>query len=248
MFISTHFYAFLLGKPILVVNTTTTSGVHMHKTVAVSTCIALLAGCAMPTLDQGSISALQGKTVVRAFPPPIKMMMVTPASAAVVGLGLLGGVAAAASGAKAGGTAPFDVEDPGMAISATLAERLAARYNTKTSSTVLSQPMSSLAEIATRGQALADYSLQVSTRNLLMANYMTAPSRYRVSFIVVATLIDNKTKQSVASGVCVHQPENIAVAGTYEDMLANNGERSKREVAAGAQFCAQKLQRDMFAI
>ncbi len=94
----------------------------------------------------------------------------------------------------------------------------------------------------------ADYSFQVSTFNVNMAFYLTSPSHYRILFTTIATLTDNKTNKAVSTAVCVNQPDETASSATYEEMLANDGERAKRELAAGVDFCVQKLQRDMFTI
>lgn len=219
----------------------------MIKTLAVCSCAALVAGCALPALDPGAINALKGRTVVRVVPPTPKMAMTTPATAAVVGFGLAGGVAAAAGGAKPGGVSPLDLPDPSLAIAAKLAQQLDQRYGTRTVDTVINQPISGFPELVKLALPLAPYSLEVSTFNMNMAFYMTEPSRYRILFTTVANLIDNKTQKSLSTGVCVHQPDDTAVAATYDEMLANHGERAQRDLAAGAEFCAQQLQRDMFS-
>ena len=219
----------------------------MIKTLAVCSCAALFAGCALPTLDQGAINALQGKTVVRVVPPTPRMAMTTPAAAAVLGFGLVGGATAAASGAKPGGVSPLDLPDPSLAIAAKLAKQLDQRYGTRTVDPVINQPISGFPELVRLAQPLAEYSLEVSTFNMNMAYYLTEPSRYRILFTTVANLIDNKTQKSVATGVCVHQPADTTVAATYDEMLANNGERAKHDLAAGAEFCAQQLQQDMLS-
>ena len=210
----------------------------MLKAIAIGSCLSLLAGCALPTLDQHAIAGLKGKSVDRVVPPTLKMSMTTPASAAVAGFGLAGGVAAAASGAKPGGVAPFDFPDPSLALAAKLTERLSQRYGTTTLSAVVTPPAT----------GVADYSLHVTTRNVNMAYYMTSPSHYRVLFLTVVTLIDNKTQKPLSTGVCVNQPDQTPASPTYDEMLANDGERAKRELAAGVDFCAQKLQHDLFSI
>jgi len=173
--------------------------------------------------------------------------MTTPAAAAVGVAGLAGGVAAAAGGAKAGGVAPVDLPDPSLAMAAQLAAHVDRRYGTKTIDAVLTQPFDGMPELATRGRPLAEYTLQVFTNPPAMMFYVSEPSRYRIVFTTVATLMDNKTQKKVATGVCVYEPASSAGAATYDQMLANNGERAKRDLAAGTQHCAQKLQQDMFS-
>jgi len=219
----------------------------MLKPVATCIALAVLSGCALPALDADAISALKGKTIVRAAPPTGKMMMTTPAAAAVGVAGLAGGVAAAAGGAKAGGVAPVDLPDPSLAMAAQLAAHVDRRYGTKTIDAVLTQPFDGMPELATRGRPLAEYTLQVFTNPPAMMFYVSEPSRYRIVFTTVATLMDNKTQKKVATGVCVYEPASSAGAATYDQMLANNGERAKRDLAAGTQHCAQKLQQDMFS-
>jgi hypothetical protein len=196
----------------------------MLKILTICSFISLLAGCALPTLDQGTIGALKGKTVVRVVPPTQKMGITTTAAETKAG--------------KPGGIAHFDFPNPSLALSAKLTEQLSQRYGTKTEGTVLAQA----------APGAADYSLHVTTSNLNMAYYMTSPSHYRILFLTYVTLIDNKTQKPVSTGVCQNQPDQTPASATYEEMLANDGERAKRELAAGVDFCAQKLQRELFSM
>lgn len=141
-------------------------------------------------------------------------------------------------GWRAGGMAPFAFPNPSLAMSEKLTEQLSQRYGTTTVSTVLAQA----------APGVADYSLHVTTSDLNMAYYMTSPSHYRILFLTYITLIDNKTQKPVSTGVCQNQPDQTPASATYEEMLANDGERAKRELAAGADFCAQKLQRELFSM
>lgn len=220
----------------------------MFKATALLTSVALLSGCALPTLDQNSVSALKGKTVVLVVPPMPRMAIVTPASVATVAFGAVGTALAAANKANMGGVAAFDMPDPALVVSAKLAERLTQRYGTSIVGTPIRQNIGGLSELAAVGGPLANYSLQVTTANMIMANYLTTPSRYRVQYLSVAVLIDNKTQQRVATGICSYEQQDPKLAATYEEMLANNGERAKRDVADGAEFCSQKLLREMFSV
>lgn len=219
----------------------------MLRTVALISSVTVLSGCALPTLDQGSINALKGKSVVRVVPPVPRMAIVTPASLATVTFGAVGTALAAASNAKMGGVASFDTPNPALAVADKLAERLAQRYGSSIVGTTITQKTSGLGELAAVAGPVADYALEVTTANLIMGNFMTEPSRYRIQFLTVAVLVDNKTQQRIATGVCNSQPEDTKIAATFDEMVANGGERAKRDIAAGAAFCTHKLLGDMFS-
>lgn len=220
----------------------------MFKVSAIIAAVTLLSGCALPTLDQNSISALKGKTVVRVVQPGPKMAIVTPASLATVTFGAAGTAVAAANKANMGGVATFDVPNPSQPVADKLAERLAQRYGSSIVGTTIKEKTGGLAGLTALAGPIADYALEVTTINLIMANYLTEPSRYRIQFLTMAVLVDNKTKQRIATGVCSYEQQDSKIAPTYEEMLANNGERAKRDVVVGVEFCSQKLLRDMFSV
>lgn len=186
-------------------------------------------------LTPQTAAALKGKEVARAQGMRPTFMAQTPGKAM---FGLLGVAAMASAGKK---IAEDDgLEDPAATIGAELSAELSRRYGARPSTAIIPIVDDDRA-VRAAGAPRADLILDVRTTGWGFIYFPDDWTHYRVQYGVRLRLIDPKTARTVAEGTCNSLPDERSEAPTYDELLDNGGQRLKKELQAGARFCAAKL-------
>jgi hypothetical protein len=156
--------------------------------------------------------------------------------------GLLGVAAMVSAGNKI--AADDGLEDPATAIGAALSTELSRRYGARLSTSPIAVVDDERA-VKAAGGPRADLILDVRTSGWGFIYFPDDWSHYRVDYAVKLRLIDAKTKRPIAEGVCATPTDQNEDAPTYDELLANAGQRLKEELQSAAKFCVSKLSSDV---
>jgi hypothetical protein len=131
------------------------------------------------------------------------------------------------------------VEDPAIRIGQELAQALTEGHGLQllASAPPVSQSDDVGALLQTYGDA--DLILDIKTINWMFIYFPTVWDNYRVLYSARLRVIDRQQKAVIAEGFCSYQPEyeDTNKAPTREDLIGNNAEGLKRELAKAADYC-----------
>lgn len=167
----------------------------------------------------------------------------------------LGGVAPAAlmgalGGALSGGgvvhegneiVARYHVEDPAAYIGEELSAYLSSKYGTKITSRSVVITDDDVEALSKKNPGV-DLILEVRTRYWDFIYLLTHLDRYKVRYRAHFRLIDVGTARVVAEGVCFRDPDQTPTAPTYDELLASNAARLKRELREAADSCIDEFE------
>lgn len=161
--------------------------------------------------------------------------------------GLLGVAAMVGEGNKI--IAANDVPDPADAIAADLAAALEGAHG----ATIITPPTHVLRsddvkQIAARVGKAARYIVDVQTIDWSLTYFPLNLTHYRVIYSAKVRLIHVEAKAVVAEGFCRRVPEADASAPTYDELLADQASRLKRELETAARECSNTLKSDMLGL
>ena len=129
-----------------------------------------------------------------------------------------------------------NVEDPAIYIVEKLSADLSAKYGTKVSTKSVTITDDDV-QAASKNNPGVDVILDIRTINWSFAYFPTTWDKYRVMYSARLRLIDVKDEKVIAEGFCSRVPDQTPSSPTYEELLANNAERLKRELKEAADFC-----------
>jgi hypothetical protein len=140
-----------------------------------------------------------------------------------------------------------DIDDPAIFISLGLVRSLASANTLK-----LITPPSEVDDMDTGKIFLATknarFIVDVKTISWGINYFMTDLTRYRVTYVVQARLIDANSSSVIGEGFCTHSPTDTGDAANYDELLENGAARVKRQLATAATECLHKIQKDFFAL
>ncbi len=167
---------------------------------------------------------------------------VTPAKGAFA---LLGVPAMIAEGNRI--IAENSIKDPAEQIAAGLIKTVESAYGSRPSANPVKVTADDLSHITAAANGATRFLFDVETTAFTLGYFPTDWSHYRVMYGAKARLIDLKSKQVVADGLCKRIPETNANAPTYDELLQNGAKRLKEELNAAAEECIRTLKAEMLA-
>jgi hypothetical protein len=204
---------------------------------------ALLAACALAApchaaratqpLDATVAEALRGQPVTYVARPAARLSSMTPGNSA---LGLLGGLMNVADGDKL--ARENQLQDPAPALAQTLLKTLASSFGAQPLSQPVNGDTDSAAELAAQG-GTARYLLDVKTQ-WSMRYFSMDWKHYNVIYGARVRLIDVAARSVVAEMECERE-SGKANAPSYDELMARQAARLKREMAIGANTCLQTV-------
>jgi hypothetical protein len=211
----------------------------MHRyTPALLLSAALLTACSTATnapMRADAAGTLEGRSVVLSRYAKQDFSALTAGKGAFAAVGAGAAVSTGNELVKQEGIA-----DPAVAVSDALGKRLAQRYRLTPKPAGMEAKSDNVGELA-QTYAGSDLLLDVKTQAWGFVYYPTDWSHYRIMYNARLRLIDLKTKAVLAEGTCVLAPEKTADSPTYEELLAQNAARLKREFAGAETACIDKF-------
>ena len=193
-------------------------------------------------MDAASVDAIKGKEVMLAERARPDFAAMTPTKAA---FGAIGAAAMVSEGNEIVKT--HRIEDPAVYIGERLASALGTRYSIRRSPKGAPVASDEAADLA-KSAAASDLALDVRTINWSLAYYPTSWGRYRVIYSARLRLVDTRTGKVLAEGGCARVPDDASTAPSYDELLANNAERLKKELQSAAEFCANEFRTKTLAL
>ena len=142
------------------------------------------------------------------------------------------------------------VEDPAVRIGHELAHTLVLRYSLQlaTSDPPVSQSDDVGALLQTYGDA--DLILDIKTINWMFIYFPSDWDNYRVLYSARLRVIDRQQQTVIAEGFCNYKPEyeNTNTAPTRDELLGNDAEGLKRELAKAGDWCITFFRSGTFRI
>lgn len=129
-----------------------------------------------------------------------------------------------------------NIEDPATYIEATLSADLRTKHNVHVSPNPMPVNTDDVAQLS-QPSSDVDLLLDVRTINWSFAYFPTTWNKYRVIYSARLRLVDIKNGRVLAEGGCARVPEETPTAPSYDELLANNAERLKRELKIAADYC-----------
>jgi len=236
----------------------------MRVLLLVTTAMAL-AACAgqRHALTPDAAAGLKGRRVVMSARPPTPVFLTKPGTSTVVPYGATGGVVAgAAYGAGAGLMAAAFMSDagdkmfresgssdPAPVIAVQLSDELRRRYGVTVEPRTVYFNDDDPTRI-TSAYPDADLVLDVWVDNLNVAPFSQQKSaKYRLTYSAHVRLIDAKIDHPVdgkkgaviAHATCVRDPRETPDAPTFDELLANQGQRLKQDLAESVRDCVDEF-------
>ncbi len=187
---------------------------RVKMALAALAAVGLLTGCATSKpMDKASASSMKGQTLAKnnRISPG---MMDMGAGRGYAGLGLVGAMMAIAA-MKDGGRSIVDgykLVDPADAILASLAQAMVTTHGVQLVPSPPTIGAVEPAEIAANANGTARYVLDVGTTDWEFGNFPHEWSKYRVVYFAKVQLIDVRTSDVLAKGVCDYKPEDASTA------------------------------------
>lgn len=218
----------------------------MKHTILAGACALLVAGCATvkhTPLSPERSAQLAGKSFASTQHPAPSFTAFTAGKAAFA---LLGAAAMVAEGNEIVKT--NNIEDPALAISRGLVDRLAISRSGR--SLQLAKGPASSDEVAALVAAHpgADYLVDVKTFNWMFNYYPNDWSHYRVSYSARARLIDTSTRQVVAETVCQSVQGDDKNPPTKDQLLEKEATLLKTYLQKAAAGCVEVLSKEMLSL
>ncbi len=217
----------------------------IKKLVVLSLISFFVAGCAglqtVPLIDDAATN-FTGKSVVliKKETPDLSFLSIGKAL-------FLGPVLGPLSASKNKDIKDIKIDDPADYIGQKLAEEVSAKYGFTMDKKTSVISGGSVSKIAARHKDFA-YALDVSTIGWQVIYFLRNPKKYNLYYSAGARLIDTSTGKIVANGFCNHNPIEYENAPTRDELLANDGERLKKELQEAADYCLNDFRKNIFNI
>jgi hypothetical protein len=200
-------------------------------------CAVIVSGCVavrQAPLPESESSRFAGRTLQRSLYPKPDFAAYTAGKA---GFGMIGAALIIQAGNEI--VREHAVEDPAARISQEAAQTLVERYGLQlsTSEPKVSQSDDIGALVQTYGEA--DLILDVKTINWMFIYFPTDWSHYRILYSARLRVIDRQQKTVIGEGFCAYKQEyeDTKKAPTRDELLKNDAEGLKRELAKAGDYC-----------
>ena len=140
-----------------------------------------------------------------------------------------------------------DIQDPAGYISGKLGAALSAKYGTRVSTKTVEITDEDVQAISKSNPGV-DLILDVRTINWSFAYFPTTWNKYHVLYSARLRLIDVKGARVVSEGFCSRVPEETPNSPTYEELLANNAQRLKKELKDDADYCVDDFKAEVLKL
>ena len=200
-------------------------------------CAIIVTGCVAVRqipLPESESSRFTGRTLQRSVYPKPDFAAYTAGKA---GFGLIGAALIIQAGNEI--VREHAIEDPAIRISQEAAQTLVERYGLQLST---AEPPASQSDdigalVQTYGEA--DLILDVKTINWTFIYFPTNFSHYRVLYSARLRVIDRQQKAVIGEGFCAYKPEyeDTSKAPTRDELLKNDAEGLKHELAKAGDYC-----------
>jgi len=217
----------------------------VKRTVLAAACTLLFAGCATVShtpLPAGKSALLAGKTFASTQYPPPDFAAFTAGKAAFALLGAAAMIAEGNGIVKANG-----IEDPALAISRGLMDRLAASRNGKPLHLAKVSDSDDVRSLVAAHPGV-DYLVDVKTFNWMFNYYPSDWSHYRVTYVARARLIEASTQQVVAETACQAVQGDDKNPPTKEQLLDKQAALLKDYLRKAAAGCVEVLSKQMLSL
>lgn len=193
-------------------------------------------------ITQDSLDKLDGKSVASARYGQPDFFAGTAGKAAFAVLGAIAAISEGNTIVKENG-----IEDPAIAISASLQSQLAAAKRT---TSVVSTEVAKKDDIATVVAANpgSDYVLDVKTVGWMFHYYATDWTHYRVMYNARLRLIDATTQSVVAQSNCASMQGDDKNPPTKDQLLDNKAALLKEYLGKAAVACSELMARDVLKL
>jgi hypothetical protein len=221
-------------------------GAEVKLTILAGAGALLLTACATVNhtpLSPEKAAQLTGKTLASTQYPVPAFTAFTAGKAA---FGMLGAAAMIAEGndiVKAN-----NIEDPALAISRGLVDRLATSRNGKPLQLAKVQPTSDEVGSLVASHPGVDYLVDVKTFNWMFNYYPNDWSHYRVTYSARARLIETSTRQVVAETMCQSVQGDDKNPPTKEQLLEKEAALLKDYLRKAADGCVEALSKQMLSL
>lgn len=218
----------------------------MKLRILAGACALLVSACATVNhtpLSPEKSAQLAGKTLASTQYPVPAFTAFTAGKAA---FGLLGAAAMIAEGNEI--VATNQIEDPALAISRGLVDRLATSRKGKPLQLAKVQPASDDVGSLVASHAGADYLVDVKTFNWMFNYYPSDWSHYRVTYGARARLIETSTRQVVAETMCQSVQGDDKNPPTKEQLLDKQAALLKEYLRKAADACVEALSKQMLSL
>ncbi|CAB3859501.1 hypothetical protein LMG26854_03396 [Achromobacter aegrifaciens] len=193
-------------------------------------------------ISQDSLSKLEGKSIVSARYGQPDFTAFTAGKAAFAMLGAGAMVTEGNAIVKENG-----IEDPAIAISAGLQNKLASLKNTTAVQASGVAAKDDVATVVAASQG-GDFVLDVKTLTWMFNYYPTDWAHYRVSYTARLRLIDAATKTVVAESACAGVQGDDENPPTKDQLLENGAGLLKDYLAKAGEACTEVLARDVLGL
>lgn len=218
----------------------------MKKILLIVAAAVISTGCASVSkvpMAAATGSAMKEQTVTQTARPKPAFTAMTAGKAA---FGMLGAMAMISAGNDI--IAGNQVADPADEIARGLADALKTSRGARIAPGATSVSVDDPAAISAAVGGAAKYVLDVQTVGWSFGYFPTDWTHYRVMYTAKARLIDTTSKSVVAEGGCSRMPDTNAGAPTYNELMADNAARLKKELSIAAGICTSQLKTEMLAL
>jgi hypothetical protein len=218
----------------------------VKRTILAGTCALLVAGCATVShspLSTEKSAQLAGKAFASTQYRVPDFAAFTAGKAAFA---LVGAAAMIAEGNDIVKT--NNIEDPALAISRGLVDRLAASRSAKALELAKVKSNSDDVQSLVAAHPGADYLVDVKTFNWMFNYYPTDWAHYRVTYSARARLIDTSTRQVVAETMCQSVQGDDKNPPTKDQLLEKEAALLKDYLRKAAAGCVEALSQQMLRL
>jgi hypothetical protein len=218
----------------------------MKHTLFAGACALLAAGCTTVThrpLTPERSAQLAGKTVASTQYPAADFAAFTAGKA---GFALLGAAMMVAEGNEIVKT--NHIEDPALAISRGLVERLAASRHARPLQPAKLQPAGDDVEAVVKASPGADYVVDFKTFTWMFNYYPADWSHYRVTYNGRLRLIETSTREVVAETLCQSVQGDDKNPPTKEQLLEKDAALLKDYLRKVADGCVEVLAKQVLSL
>jgi hypothetical protein len=147
----------------------------------------------------------------------------------------------------------FEIADPAIEISKTLAGALADRLKleatyAESDHVTTPQMLWSMRDPAALSASLGQGKLVVDVRSTSWAVALLGKDRYRVGYWANAQVVDTSTGKVIASKQCVQKPKKKSDAPKVVNMFVDDAAELKAEIKATSNVCLKMFMTDMLGI
>ena len=213
--------------------------------IVVSIVVSCVTGCASTVpMTPETAGKIKDREVVAGVREKPDFLAFTVGAMLPAGLmGALGGAAAGMAVARDGKeiVARYHIDDPAPYIEEELSTYLSSKYGTKITSRTVAIAGDDV-EALSKDNPGTDLILDVRTLYWDFIYLLTSLDRYRVRYRVRFRLIDVGAAKVVVEGECFSDPAQTSSAPRYDDLLASNAARLKKELREAADFCIHEFE------